>query len=731
VTFDGVLDRFRAKPHGESFKAHCPAHEDRRESLALNLRDDKILVKCHAGCNLDAVLAAVGLTMKDLFVSSHNGHKAKSQIVATYEYRDHDGVLRYQKVRTEDKKFFFQKPDTNGGWIKSAQQNGGKSVMDGVERLPYRLNELLGHNQVFVVEGEKDADRLWTLGLPATTNDTGASDKTNKPKWTDALTAQLKQAGVTRVICLPDNDDAGRAHMQAVAASCSKAGIEARIVELPGLPAKGDVSNYLDAGYTDLLERCESASPYTKLVEHDPPLGISESQFEAMNAIHAVVRVGADEVVLREEPDQRAVFQGTGDLSLRYRNQLVTVGYKASGEPILKALDKVWLSDPRRRSYERVVFAPTGFDPAVVNYRPGVDYNLWRGLAIKPDDKPHPEQRCPRYLELMQEVVCNGVQGQYDFLLKLLAFKAQFPGRVSEVVVFVLGIQGGGKGTLFRRGYLPIFRHENWEHAQNPNHILGKFNALLAEKVAVFIDEGIDPKDRSHVNAVKTLATEDTITIERKGIDAIKSPNFAQLFVATNSEHAWHTEVDDRRAFILRTSDHRAKDTTFFGAVRQELESGGREALLALLLDTPVTADELRRVPETQVKAEHADHDLEPIMSYYLDALRRGTPLSRSVGGVIDGDTKWDGVVLSTTQWFQDFRESPQGMSPEGRRVTERAFAMRLAVLVPEAWKGNVKTTSNRKANGYFLRDIASAQKHFDELTKRVRSWEGGQLGAL
>ena len=272
MTFDEVLVRFNAKPTGDGYKAHCPAHEDGKESLSISLSGDKILVKCFAGCNIGAVLAAVRLTTKDLF--TNQGGTTAAPIIATYLYRDPRGEVRYRKQRTADKRFFFARPDGHGGWIASKKQNGGKAIMGGVERFLYRLNELAGHKQVFVVEGEKDADRLWTLNFPATTNDVGASENLRKPKWTDALTGQLKAIGVTSVLCLPDNDDAGRAHMQAVARSCHAAGIEVRIVVLPDLPVKGDVSDYLYAGHTDLLERCDAAPLYTPpMVTHDDPDG--------------------------------------------------------------------------------------------------------------------------------------------------------------------------------------------------------------------------------------------------------------------------------------------------------------------------------------------------------------------------------------------------------------------------------------------------------------------------
>ena len=106
------------------------------------------------------------------------------------------------------------------------------------------MHEWIGRKGIAICEGEKDADRLWSLDLPATTNMGGAGN------WKSEYAEQLKQKGVERVSIFVDNDEAGRKHADAVARSCHEVGIEVRVVELPGLPPKGDVSDWLDAGHT-------------------------------------------------------------------------------------------------------------------------------------------------------------------------------------------------------------------------------------------------------------------------------------------------------------------------------------------------------------------------------------------------------------------------------------------------------------------------------------------------
>jgi hypothetical protein len=69
VTIDGLLSRLdgvRQTGHGK-YVARCPAHNDRSPSLAIKECDDgKALLHCFAGCDIEDVVSALGLTFADL-----------------------------------------------------------------------------------------------------------------------------------------------------------------------------------------------------------------------------------------------------------------------------------------------------------------------------------------------------------------------------------------------------------------------------------------------------------------------------------------------------------------------------------------------------------------------------------------------------------------------------------------------------------------------------------------
>jgi len=265
MSIDEILARLDGpKTNSSGWQAHCPAHDDREASLSLAEGDDgRVLVHCHAGCPTEAVVKALGLDLHDLFPPkpTANGHTpaAKPHVVATYNYRDEHGTSLYESVRYAPKGFRQRRPDGTGGWHWS---------LDGTRRVPYRLPELLAADpaaMVYVVEGEKDADRLASLGLVATTNAMGAG------KWRAEYSESLRGR---HVVILPDNDDPGRKHAEGVAASLGGIAASIKVLPLPGLPPKGDVSDWLDAGGTvddldKLVREAPAESPADELAPAD------------------------------------------------------------------------------------------------------------------------------------------------------------------------------------------------------------------------------------------------------------------------------------------------------------------------------------------------------------------------------------------------------------------------------------------------------------------------------
>lgn len=167
--------------------------------------------------------------------------------IASYPYVDEAGALLFEVVRYEPKEFRQRRPDGAGGFAWNLQ---------GVRPVPYHLPELIeaigSERTVFIVEGEKDVDRLRALNVPATCNAGGAG------KWKLDFVEHFVGADV---VIVPDNDEPGREHAEKVARALKPVAARVRVLTLPNLPRKGDVCDWLQAGGTveELHRRAEAA----------------------------------------------------------------------------------------------------------------------------------------------------------------------------------------------------------------------------------------------------------------------------------------------------------------------------------------------------------------------------------------------------------------------------------------------------------------------------------------
>ncbi len=252
-TIERILSQLSHKPAGDGkWQAKCPAHEDKTASLTISQgRDGTILLHCHAGCDTALVCESLGVTVKDLFPANNlAGGDDGGEI--TYDYYDEDGVLLMQAVRRPGKKFLQRKPDGSGGW---------EYKLGDARRVLYRLPELSSCNGlVFICEGEKDVDNLLAIGLTATCNIGGAG------KWRKKYNKHFRGR---KVIILPDNDDPGQKHALQVAESLLAVTETIKIVDLPDLAIKGDVSDWLAAGGTrdELLQIVRAAPKFVQTAQ--------------------------------------------------------------------------------------------------------------------------------------------------------------------------------------------------------------------------------------------------------------------------------------------------------------------------------------------------------------------------------------------------------------------------------------------------------------------------------
>jgi hypothetical protein len=234
-----------------------PLRPDSSESFSIFERSGELKWKDHSpsgdggGDQIDLIMtylncdkkAAIQWMKKELGIEDEarsykkaDGNYRPRDLVATYDYRSADGTLLHQTLRfryqdTGEKTFCQRRPakqgEKSGKYQARIDNRTGQWwiwSLYGIEPVLYHLPEMAARpeDEVWLFEGEKDANNATNLGLLSTTSPMGAG------KWRSSFSESLRGRNVT--IC-PDRDDPGLTHAIMVARALKEVGCSISIVE--------------------------------------------------------------------------------------------------------------------------------------------------------------------------------------------------------------------------------------------------------------------------------------------------------------------------------------------------------------------------------------------------------------------------------------------------------------------------------------------------------------------
>lgn len=241
-----------AKQGSNGYTACCPAHDDTHSSLSIaEGNDGKILINCFAGCSIENICDSLGISVSDLFTEFQNSEERLTSKRTTYPYQNEEGNTLFSKIRIEPgfngntKSFYWERLDETGRIVKNL--NDCRKVL---YRLPALLKAISKDKTIFLVEGEKDAEKLIEYGLQATTSPESL-------KWTQEFSDTLRNANVA---ILYDMDKTGLERKELLCKNLYGKVKRLRIIDLPGLEYQDshgkDVSDWLSEGHTtaEMLE---------------------------------------------------------------------------------------------------------------------------------------------------------------------------------------------------------------------------------------------------------------------------------------------------------------------------------------------------------------------------------------------------------------------------------------------------------------------------------------------
>ncbi|SAL49955.1 hypothetical protein AWB67_02289 [Caballeronia terrestris] len=344
-----------------------------------------------------------------------------------------------------------------------------------------------------------------------------------------------------------------------------------------------------------------------------------------LNMQYAVALVGGSAVVL-DVASSPVNFLKPEAFKTLLRNRTVEVP-NAHGEIKLQPIADMWMKHPARSTYKAVDFAPGG------GAREGV-FNLFRGWAVEPYADMSAGQaarQCNLILTHIKENVCRGDQEAFNYLIGWYAHLFQSPAEKPSVAVVVRGEKGVGKSKLTEAIAALLGPHA--VTVSQRTHLTGQFNAHQALALLIVAEEAVWAGDKQAESALKHLITGSTITLERKGVDAMTVKSCARVAMNSNSEWVFPASSDERRLFALDCGSDHKQDHAYFKAIDEQLygpgrashepgqESPGLRALLTYLLRLDLTGFNVRLVPETDALKAQRAASLEPHEEFLKESL--------------------------------------------------------------------------------------------------------------
>ncbi|AOZ68591.1 hypothetical protein LPB142_04050 [Rhodobacter xanthinilyticus] len=303
-------------------------------------------------------------------------------------------------------------------------------------------------------------------------------------------------------------------------------------------------------------------------------------------------------------------------------------GEKAKSKTIKPA--EVFVYTRQRATYFDTCFEPDPVKAKAAEARGA--YNLWTGFAVLP--KPGDWSLLRDHI---RDQLCGGDKNLFNWVMTWLASLFARPGVKIPSAIAVQGEQGTGKSKVF--DWVRRAIGASAIKISNGRHLTGNFNAHMDGKIFMVCEESFWGGAKSDAGVIKDLISSDTLQIEGKFANVVERPNYVNLVFISNDEWMIPTDAEDARRFLVLTClPTRKQDAAFFGAIDDQMENGGLEAMVHELTNwnpeaVDLTWDSLRSPIVTEGLRQQVGMGLRGPMARLAAILESGELAGRETGG--------------------------------------------------------------------------------------------------
>ena len=238
------------------------------------------------------------------------------------------------------------------------------------------------------------------------------------------------------------------------------------------------------------------------------------------------------------------------------------------------------------------------------------------------------EAKISDYLKLIHDVIANGDEECYEYLLNWISLIIQKPNAKAETAIVIKGAQGTGK-TMFTNRISKLLKGYSKKNVTNIDHIVGKFNTAIENNKLIVCNELASAETNKYLNsdALKSVITEKQVEINQKNEKVRTCENVCNLIIVSNNDAPIKIENGDRRYVVLEASSVHKGDFDYFTELHKNFDDEFYNNLFTFFMKRDISRFNPRKIPMTEAKKqimELSKSSFELFIEEYNEKLSEG-----------------------------------------------------------------------------------------------------------
>ena len=225
-----------------------------------------------------------------------------------------------------------------------------------------------------------------------------------------------------------------------------------------------------------------------------------------------------------------------------------------------------WLSNnPQQRCYDDIGVYPNE------SKCPKNIFNMWRKFPMEfITDYEYKENELQSILNHIK-ILSGNNEEVYNYFIKWIAQMIQYP-EVKSNCPTLISEEGAGKGTLMKLMCKMLGSSKVFETTQPSRDVWGDFNGRMCNTFLINLNELSKKETTECEGKIKGLITDPKLTINNKGVNQYDIISYHRFIATTNNQEPIKTTQDDRRNWVVRSSDEKCGDKEYFNYLHNILE---------------------------------------------------------------------------------------------------------------------------------------------------------------